>query len=347
MATRPLDIDDLLQQVSRSFFLTLRILPRSIKRPIGIAYLLARASDTIADTALVQIPRRREALLQLRTSVRDACNDRSVAPPDFGDLTEAQEAVTGEGTPAERILIQRTGELLQAFRGLAFSDRLRICKLLDTITQGQETDLMRFGTNEGQLTALSDDEELDRYAYDVAGCVGEFWTEMCRAHVFPSARLDDAGLMANGIRFGKGLQLVNILRDLPRDLRKVRCYIPQNRLSEYGLNPRELLDSAAMERFRPLYNLYLQQAEDHLSAGWQYTLSLPFRCLRIRLACAWPILIGVKTLAKLRRSNVLDDKVRVRISHAEIRWLLLRSAVLCLNPAAWGRMFHTINREEP
>ena len=347
MGTGPPDVQDLLKQVSRSFYLTLRVLPRSIKWPIGLAYLLARSTDTIADTALVQIPRRREALIQLWTSIREASEGRSTALPDFGDLSQGQEAITGEGTAAERILLQRIGELLDAFRVLAPADRARICRLLDTIIHGQEADLLCFGANAGQITAFSNDEDLDRYTYDVAGCVGEFWTEMCRAHVFPSALLDDAGLMADGIRFGKGLQLINILRDLPRDLRKGRCYVPQSRLSECGLNPGNLLDPAAMESFRPLYHLYLQLAEDHLSAGWRYTLALPFRCLRIRLACAWPILIGVKTLAKLRRSNVLDDKVRVRISHAEIRWLLLRSAALCFNPAAWGRLLHTINREEP
>jgi len=58
------------------------------------------------------------------------------------------------------------------------------------------------------------------------GCVGEFWTRICRAHLFPTAVLDDAFLLSNGVRFGKGLQLVNILRDLPVDLRHGRCYLP-------------------------------------------------------------------------------------------------------------------------
>src|SRR5438045_9068521 len=41
----------LLKSVSRSFYLSIRILPRDLQAPIGLAYLLARASDTIADTA--------------------------------------------------------------------------------------------------------------------------------------------------------------------------------------------------------------------------------------------------------------------------------------------------------
>lgn len=335
-------VEDLLRQVSRSFFLTLRVLPRSIKRPIGIAYLLGRACDTIADTALVQIARRREALLQLRVNVRAACDGRKVAPPDFGDLLEAHDVVTGEGTPAERLLMQRIEELLRAYRELAPFDRLRICKLLDTIVRGQETDLASFDLNQGQITALADDNDLEEYTYDVAGCVGEFWTEMCRAHVFPSARLDEDSLMANSIRFGKGLQFVNIMRDIPKDLQRGRCYIPQRRLSECGLSPVDLFDPASMERLRPLYNSYLQQAEDHLSAGWQYTLSIPFRYIRIRLACAWPILIGIKTIQKLRLANVLDTSQRIKLSRSEVRRLIIRSTVLYPCSPLWKSLPSTV-----
>jgi farnesyl-diphosphate farnesyltransferase len=330
----PLKIQDLLKQVSRSFYLTLSVLPGSIKRPISIAYLLARASDTIADTNLVQISRRRQALLELRTSIREACEGRKALLPDFGDLEEAQTAPAGEGTAAERELLEHWEELLNAARALASDDRARILKLLDTIIHGQETDLIRFGAPSGSLAALNNDEDLDKYTYEVAGCVGEFWTQMCRSHVFPSAQLDDASLLANGIRFGKGLQLVNILRDLPKDLRRGRCYIPQIRLAECGMHPKDLLDPVAMDRFRPLYDRYLQLAESHLSAGWEYTLALPFRCVRIRLACTWPLLIGIKTLSMLRVVNVLDDSKRVKISRSEIRMLLLRSVILYLNPAA-------------
>ena len=46
-------LNGLLQGVSRSFYLTLRVLPGSIRPQIGLAYLLARTTDTIADTGWV------------------------------------------------------------------------------------------------------------------------------------------------------------------------------------------------------------------------------------------------------------------------------------------------------
>jgi farnesyl-diphosphate farnesyltransferase len=329
----------LLRQVSRSFYLTLRILPRSVRHPISLAYLLARASDTIADTRLIAVSRRREALLQLKNSVLSACEGKHIVLPKLGDLAEAQEEVTGEGTPGERGLLMHLEDLLCALDAVDQADLPRISRLLATIIQGQETDLVQFDASPGQLSSFHSDQELDGYTYAVAGCVGEFWTEMCRAHVFPSDRLDDATLRANAIRFGKGLQLVNILRDIPNDLRRNRCYIPGEKLLSHGLNPEDLLQPSTMARFRPLYHEYLQLAVDHLSAGWQYTVSLPFRCLRIRLACAWPVLIGIQTLAELRNRNVLDNNSRIKIDRPQIRSLVLRSILLYPLPACWNRLF--------
>ena len=38
---------DILKGVSRSFYLTLRVLPAELREPIVLAYLLARAADTL------------------------------------------------------------------------------------------------------------------------------------------------------------------------------------------------------------------------------------------------------------------------------------------------------------
>ena len=341
-------MQELLKQVSRSFYLTLRVLPHSINTQLSIAYLLARASDTVADTLLVEVGRRLEALLQIRKAVQEVCEGRKPMLPDFGELSEAQKAVAHAGMPAERTLLENLGNILEELRGFSSGDRLRIRNVLDTITHGQEMDLLRFGdATADHIVALATDEELDEYTYKVAGCVGEFWTHMCREHVFPRAQLNDKVLLANGIRFGKGLQLVNILRDLPDDVRQGRCYIPKDRLSKQGLQPQDLLDEHQITRFRPLYDNYLKQAEDHLASGWQYTISLPFRQIRVRLACTWPVLIGLKTVEELYRGNILDGRYHIRIPRSNTQWLIIRSILLYPNPKAWNGLFDKINKDSP
>jgi farnesyl-diphosphate farnesyltransferase len=335
MVSESIDLEDLLKQVSRSFYLTLRILPHSIKPQLGLAYLLARATDTVADTDMIPIRRRREVLLDFRKSIQAVCEGQVPTLPDFQAFSEAIN-----GNPAERILLENFDKLLTALERCESGDRHKIHAVLDIITRGQEMDLIRFGVaTADQIVSLQSDEELDAYTYDVAGCVGEFWTSLCRTHLFPNAVLDEPQLLIDAVRFGKGLQLVNILRDLPKDLDQGRCYIPGSRLDEFGLKPQDLLHSGTIDRFRPLYDRYLQLAEEHLGAGWRYTTTLPYRCARVRLACAWPILIGVKTINQLRLRNVLDKQQRVKILRSDIWRILARSVALYPFRSSWNHLF--------
>jgi farnesyl-diphosphate farnesyltransferase len=348
---------ELLKQTSRSFYLTLRVLPAAVRPQIGLAYLLARTTDTIADTELVPLEQRLDALQKLRERILGTIS----APLNFGEMARQQ------ASPAERALLENVEAGLAALRELSSTDAQLIRQVLDTITSGQELDLRRFANATGARTpssasvanktcadegirapamiALQSDAELDDYTYRVAGCAGEFWTDICLEHEFSSmeilgfTELTAPSFEELGVRFGKGLQLVNILRDLPADLRKGRCYLPADKLSEAGLKPADLLQPANENKFRPLYNRYLDLAESHLAAGWSYTNTIPWPHMRVRLACAWPVLIGIETLKRLRAENPLDPERRIKISRAEVRGIILRS-VLCypISPL-WKNLF--------
>jgi farnesyl-diphosphate farnesyltransferase len=78
-ADRAFLLGPLLKGVSRSFYLTLRILPIGMRDPVGLAYLLARAADTIADTSLIDPEQRLALLLELRAQVEGTASDRAFA----------------------------------------------------------------------------------------------------------------------------------------------------------------------------------------------------------------------------------------------------------------------------
>jgi farnesyl-diphosphate farnesyltransferase len=329
-------LTDLLKAVSRSFYLTLRVLPAAVRPQIGLAYLLARTTDTIADTELVPVVQRLAALHELRGRIAGTRGQ----PVDFGALAAAQPDAPGGGTNAERVLLKRAEEVISLLAHCRSDDRKLIRDVLATITSGQELDLQRFSTaRPDHIVALHSDQDLDDYTYRVAGCVGEFWTRMCRAHLFPHAALSDAALLHDGVCFGKGLQLVNILRDLPRDLRAGRCYVPLEQLGRVQLAPHDLLNPASARRLRPVYDELIDLAETHLSAGWEYTNALPRSAVRVRLACAWPVLLGVKTLARLRRENPLDATQRVKVSRKEVRSVIVGTVLKYPFARAWENMF--------
>ncbi|HEV2455590.1 MAG TPA: phytoene/squalene synthase family protein [Verrucomicrobiae bacterium] len=329
-----LPYNELLRATARSFYLTLRVLPAAIRRQIGFAYLVARAADTIADTEIVPLDQRLDALQKLTEHIQG----RNPAPLDLSGLAGIQ------GAPAERLLLEKIGNSLNDLKTFSAEDQKRIRDVLATITSGQSLDLTRFApqiTTDGSLRiiALETANELDDYTYRVAGCVGEFWTKICRAHLFPDYRLDEEEFRVNGIRFGKGLQLINILRDLPADLKRGRCYLPADKLEKFKLLPSTILSPANESRFRPLFAEYLNKAEDHLRAGWDYTNMLPFNQFRVRLACAWPILIGVKTIEKLRLANVIELHQGVKVTRADVRKLIVRSVLACPISSAWKNLF--------
>jgi farnesyl-diphosphate farnesyltransferase len=325
----------LLRATSRSFYLTLRMLPRAIRTQIALAYLLARTSDTIADTEIVPIDQRLAALQKLRERFLGKIR----TPLDFNELAGKQ------GTSAEKLLLEKANDSLDALQALSATDQKNIRDVLATITGGQELDLRRFTPSEKaaseapRIIALETAVELDDYTYRVAGCVGEFWTKMCRVHIFPDAKLDEYRFIMSGIRFGKGLQLINILRDLPADLKKGRCYLPTEKMDKYKLSPRTMLSTANESRFMPLFREYLDKAEEHLRAGWDYTNMLPFSQFRLRLACAWPILIGMETIEQLRGAGVIELQQGVKVPRSEVRHIILRSVLACPVPGVWKNLF--------
>jgi len=309
---------DLLRQVSRSFSLSLAVLPRSLREPVGLAYLFARAADTIADTRLVDRGQRLAQLQGLREAL--AAGRALPAPASLA---------TAPDDPAERRLLERLPECFAALNRLDPADQARVRAVLAIITEGMVFDLTRFpGEDASRLCALETLEDLDRYTYLVAGCVGEFWTEIHVAHRRRLARWDLPLMKARGLRFGKALQMTNVLRDLPRDLRGGRCYLPRAELAALGLAPADLLDPRAADRVRPLFERLLRLTLEHYEVAWQYTLAIPRAETRMRLACAWPLLIGLGTLELLAGSRqLLSPEARIKLSRAAARGILARSAL--------------------
>jgi farnesyl-diphosphate farnesyltransferase len=329
---------DLLKQVSRLFYTTLVVVPANVRDQVGLAYLFARAADTIADTELIDRSRRLSFLNRFREQFLGE-------QLDWAQIRTIQQAVGPlQQVSAERTLLERLDECFRLLLTCSLDDRRRIQRVMTTLTQGMEMDLTTFpGASVADLTALKTFEDLDRYTYYVAGCVGEFWTDLMCAHRKALANWNIHQMSEVGVRFGKGLQLTNIVKDIAHDLQKGRCYIPEMMLEEAGLKPQDLLQQTNLPRFKPVLRKLIRLAVEHLDQGWLYTMAIPRYETRLRLACMWPILSAGESLKLVMNSpDLLNPAVKVKIPRSKVYQIVAMTTgtVACgyAGTAYWGHL---------
>ena len=291
--------DSLVREVSRSFAISLRLLPGPMRGPVSLAYLLARASDTIADTADVSSE---ERMVWLDGFIAEIDGGSAAWRADLKRFSEKQSHA------GERRLMERLDECFVALDHLPTSQQRIVRDVIEVITGGQRLDVERFAKGSA---VLPDAASLEDYCWRVAGCVGAFWTRIgfeTLGEKFSTADPDE--LERSGIAFGKGLQLVNILRDLPGDLKGGRCYLP-------------IADPQDREALMKEAAKWRKQSREWLKQGKSYSSTLKIR--RLRAASVLPALLGEKTLDLLDAADWSALEAGVKISRASVRRSLVRA----------------------
>jgi farnesyl-diphosphate farnesyltransferase len=305
----------LLRSVSRSFYLSIRFLPAQLREPITLAYLLARATDSVADTTGIASVVRIETLKMLSNGIQGK-GSRDVVVDLIASFVPLQ------ANQSERLLLESLPDCLAWLEKMEQADRAEVCVVLEKITRGQMLDLQRFD-NPHEIRALGTADDLDEYTYLVAGCVGEFWTRLCFRHVLNFASLSEDEMLALGKRYGMALQLINVLRDAGSDLRAGRCYFPEYELSAAHLTASQILSEP--DRFQPIYRTWLEKTKTGLECGMQYSRAIEDR--RVRAATVLPALIGARTLALLNTPGAMALQRTIKVPRREVRKMIFALVV--------------------
>jgi len=319
----------LLASVSRSFYLTLKALPHELREPLSLAYLLARTADTIADTASVTAEVRLHCLQQYHALIQQ---------PDESTLQAlstriSSDFVQQQADAAERQLMERFKDGLAWLSSMKGASLSAIQQVLERIIHGQRLDIQRF-PSDGQLRCLQSPEELDEYTWLVAGCVGEFWTEMCGSEKPDSLdpRVSLEQMKEWGASLGKGLQLINILRDIGEDLRDGRCYLPGHDTAEVQANSRVL---------QPTWQHWLATCRQHLECGLLYVQHVADG--KLRYATSLPLFLGAKTLTRMQAATWDDLQKGIKISRLDVAMILAEAAIACRSADGAARLFKKLN----
>jgi len=300
-----------LPKVSRTFAPTIRMLPKGLNIPVTVAYLLCRIADTVEDSAELTVAQK-EKLLQIFISIFKSENPQESVNL-FLDKIQPMPRKT-----ADEELAYNLTTVLEVFWGFSRIMRKHIAFWVIEMSQGMRKYAQ--SSHKRRFTFLKSMKELDEYTYYVAGTVGYLLTELFS---FYSKKITPAikeKLEKLAESFGKGLQMVNIIRDMTMDLRRGQSYIPDELLSKYRLSRNTIFEKENADRVEELFNELIRNAVKHLDLALDYILLIPKNETRIRLFCMLPLFWALRTLQKIQANTLaLLGSEKVKIPRSLIR----------------------------
>lgn len=325
---------DLLKSVSRTFYLSLKLLPGGTRAPIALGYLLARASDTVADTLSGQRATKTEILTNFDLAIEGCAEARRISA-EF-----AKEHAGGLSHPGEATLLARFDHCLSWLDTFDEPRQELVRSTLRTIIEGQRIDMKTF-LSDTAVTAIATPGDLEHYTYCVAGSVGEFWTHVCSSELGLECFDDQPRkMLPAGIALGKGLQLINILRDFPVDWSRGRCYLPKNQIIHAGGSLEA--DPINCDSFKKVSRQWEGVCERYLDQGLTYVTRITSR--RLRLATSLPLLFAIKTLRTLQSSSWEQRWSGVKISRSDTRRISARASVVSLSRVRLASFYKELGR---
>ena len=318
----------ILPGVSRTFALTIPVLPARLAQVVTNAYLLCRLADTIEDDAgldseqKLEFHRRLVSVLEGRDEAQAFSN--ALAP-----------LLSSRALPDERNLVINAARIIRITHGLSAAERAALTRCVTVMCAG----MPEFQRNKS-LKGLKDLNEMSDYCYVVAGVVGEMLTELFCVHC-EELRARREQMMRLAVSFGQGLQMTNILKDIWEDRQTETCWLPRsvfiNREFEFELERLEAHREG--EAFRHGLLELIGITHGHLREAFDYLRMIPIRELGIRRFCFWALGLALLTLRNIHANPAFTSGDQVKVSRKTLRAALMASQLLMGTNRGLGVLF--------
>jgi farnesyl-diphosphate farnesyltransferase len=275
----------ILGSVSRTFALTIPLLPPDIEIVVGNTYLLCRIVDTIEDATEIDPVEKQDLSKLFLDAVLGAISVESFVTPCL-------EALRNYSNVDELDLITHTPTILRILHTLSNKDRAAIRRCVSIMSEG-----MSHFHNRQTQEGLKDLAEFEAYCYVVAGVVGEFLTTIF-GNSSPEFAKHISGHEKLAIDFGQALQMTNILKDSPEDYARGVSWRPAQ-MSQTQL---------------------LKLAYNKLQNALSYILLIPKNEVGMRRFCFLAFGLAVMTLEKISTREQLSNKVELKLSRNTV-WI--------------------------
>jgi farnesyl-diphosphate farnesyltransferase len=316
----------ILPGVSRTFALTIPVLPDGLARVVTNAYLLCRLADTIEDDIGLD-NEQKSAFHKRLVAVLEGTED---AEPFAAELTPL---LSPRVLPDERELAAHAAAVVRVSHSFDEAQRTALNRCLRIMCAG----MPEFQRNKS-LAGLDDLEEMSSYCYYVAGVVGELLTELfCR--YCPELEPQRERLMHLAVSFGQGLQMTNILKDIWDDRQAGACWLPRSVFGGGTFNLARLEECHLSPTFRDgLYEL-IGVAHAHLRNALEYTCLIPKREVGIRKFCLWALGLAVLTLRKIHRTPAFLSGAEVKVSRRTVKATVVTTNLTLMSNRALHLVF--------
>lgn len=269
----------ILGSVSRTFALTIPLLPPSIEKVVGNTYLLCRIVDTIEDAADLSAQTKQSLSALFLDAVLEKMPVENFVQPCL-------DALKNYSNQDELDLIAHTPTVLRILHTCSSKDQQAVGRCVSIMSEG-----MSYFHGKQNQAGLQDLAEFEQYCYVVAGVVGELLTTIFsnHSHAFKEKM---AGHEDLAIAFGQALQMTNILKDSPEDKARGVSWKPSN-VSQADL---------------------LKIAHQKLQESLNYILLIPKQEQGMRRFCFLAFGLAVMTLSKIANRKEFDHKDEVKLS---------------------------------
>lgn len=315
--------EEMLDRVSRTFALNIKILGKKLRKPILLAYLYMRMADTIEDDQFLSAEEKISLLKKFSQALnfggKNVNEFVNSLPKSWKDSEKADRALCCNAAIVLPLLSEYSEPVVNAIKkGVE-----EMCNGMAEFVEKQEKRTDNWFTIECEA-------DLDRYCYFVAGLVGNMLTKLFCLNGKNFNEKRQKKLRELSVSFGLALQLVNIIKDIQEDsLRKV-CFVPIEFFRKHGIK-------SVQEFFSPKFsqekkNLVIgeltKKAKRHLLDAKNYIKHLPRFEYRMRLFCLWPSLMAADNLRVIGDGSIIfEEGKRAKITRKTVTKITRRSMI--------------------
>jgi len=299
-----------LQGVSRTFAISIPVLPMPLQRVVANAYLQCRIIDTIEDDPGLSLDQKHEfsqGFVQCLSGEADADAFAQSLYPQLSDKV----------LDMEKELVRSNADVQRIYQSFPAVDQKAIFACVETMSKG----MVHFQQRQSP-EGLYDIQEMEDYCYFVAGVVGEMLTNIYANHE-SAIKAQQETLMPLARSFGQGLQMTNILKDIWDDQKRGVCWLPAKDFSDQGYALHFLSEGKTDKAFQQGLMQLIALAHFRLKEALDYTLKIPASQREIRQFNLWSLGMAMLTLRKIARHPEYRSGDEVKISRNSVRLTII------------------------